>query len=108
MKLWLWVLLFISSFYVNASGGFIPIDIEGNYEKSGVHVATNTMSNVAMLELENKSDTALSCKGVFRYGPELPVTRKAIIRPGSKKMFKARLFRDVIRLNIIVNCEKAA
>lgn len=107
MKLFLWAALIISSSYANAVGNFIPIDMEGNYEKLGIHVATSTMGNIAMLELENISGDVLNCQGVFRYGPEVPVTRKAVLKPGVKKMLKARLFRDVIRLKIKVDCEES-
>jgi len=108
MKLFLCAALIISSSYTNAAGDFIPIDIEGDYEKFGVHVATSTMGSIAMLELENISGDVLNCQGVFRYGPEVPVTRKVVLKSGAKKVLSARLFRDVIRLKIIVDCEESA
>ena len=101
-----WLLPLIFSINAHSLNDFIPIDIEGNYEASGIDVKVNTVANLAMLEIGNGSSNVVKCEGVFHSGPEPDVLRKALLNPGAEKMLSAKFHRNVIRLKISVNCEK--
>lgn len=107
MKLLLWLLLVVGSSYANAVDDFMPIDLVGNYQDSGVKVKISNISNLAMLELENTSVDLLTCEGVFHSGPEPDVIRRVALKPGAEKAISAKFFRHVIKLRIAVNCEQA-
>lgn len=108
MKLLLWIVLAACSSYAKAFDDFMPIDLKGNYIDAGIHANANSISNLAMLELENISGDLLSCTGVFHSGPEPDVIRKAVLEPGAEKVLSAKFFRNVIKLNITLNCERSS
>ncbi|HJR31484.1 MAG TPA: 3-phosphoglycerate kinase [Pseudomonas sp.] len=82
-----------------------PIDV--NKQLNGLKVdynAYDTDADIGSIQVNNYGDTDVSCKVVFRNGPEAPRTRTIEVPAGKHKNATAKFTRTIIKLRIDLTC----
>lgn len=83
-----------------------PVDIQQQLNGTEVMASASSIDrDMAALHLHNLGAVPVTCKAVFRNGPEAPRTRRTTLEAGEQKALTAKFKRDVIRLRIQLDCE---
>jgi len=84
-----------------------PIDVEVDVGRLAVSHEETLQRDQAAMAVRNAEARPVDCTVVFRNGPELPVSRQAVIEAGGERLFNAPIRRAVTRLNISLVCQPA-
>ena len=76
------------------------------FESKGLDIEAipNLIDNATVVRLINHENAAVRCDVVFRNGPELSKSRKINIKAGDTGVARFSPSRDVIRLQIDIEC----
>ena len=85
-----------------------PIDISSELNGLDLQVASSNIGNEVMVSVKNNDQVAVRCEAVFNNGPQIPVERRADIAPGKSTTITAPMMREVIRVDVTLNCDRQA
>lgn len=99
--------LCIASSAVHAQSIY-PIDISSELNGLELLVASSNIGNEVMVSVKNEDQVTAYCQATFNNGPQIPIERRAEIKPGKSTTITAPMMREVIRVNVTLNCDRQA
>jgi hypothetical protein len=82
-----------------------PVDLEIDAGSLNIAAVVHTDGRVTAVRVANQEALAIRCDAVFRNGPEVARTRRAIIAPGDSAALSWTPRRTVVRLRVELRCE---
>jgi hypothetical protein len=91
-----------------AAGNALAFAVELEFDPAGLDVVAEAHSDgrLALVRVVNGEDFALRCEAVFRNGPEIARTRRAIVAAGESAALSWAPNRRVVRLRIELQCAR--
>ncbi len=85
-----------------------PIDISSELHGLELQVASSNIGNEVMVSIKNDDQVTVYCEAMFNNGPQIPVERRAKIAAGKSTTMTAPMMREVIRVDVTLNCDRQA
>jgi hypothetical protein len=82
-----------------------PTDLEVDVGSLEVTAQVISDGRLAVVRVTNREEFAVRCDAVFRNGPEIGRTRRAIIEPADTGALTWMPRREVVRLRVELSCE---